>query len=178
LSRPSTRLEPHEHRRLCLGDDDTQSQQRARNPHHRGCDDREGHNLNPEGPGPKSFRGAVHDARFPRHFRAPGNIVKYDGKINPTSGRRTTSSCVGQAGQMTIFLSSNSSQSIWQIPPEPSWTICREMAPIVGTTSGRSSPATSRGHNFQGFLKLLRGIDKILVCLGPYGFDNHRNTLR
>jgi hypothetical protein len=25
----------------------------------------------------------VHDAHFPRHFRAPGNIIKYDGKTNP-----------------------------------------------------------------------------------------------
>jgi hypothetical protein len=28
------------------------------------------------------------------------------------------------------------------------------------------------------FLKLSHSIDKILVCLCPYGFDNPRNTLR
>jgi hypothetical protein len=32
----------------------------------------------------KAFGGVVHDAHFPRHFRASGNIIKYDGKINPS----------------------------------------------------------------------------------------------
>jgi hypothetical protein len=26
----------------------------------------------------------MRDARFPSHFRAPGNIIKYDGKTNPS----------------------------------------------------------------------------------------------
>jgi hypothetical protein len=49
-----------------------------------GRDDREGGSLNPEGPGPKAFGGAMHDARFPRRFRALGNVVKYDRKTNPS----------------------------------------------------------------------------------------------
>jgi hypothetical protein len=53
--------------------------------------------LCPEWPGPKAFGGAVRNAYFLRCFRAPGNIVKYDGKTNP---------------------------SVWLIPSEPSWTIC------------------------------------------------------
>jgi hypothetical protein len=26
----------------------------------------------------------MHDARFPKHFRAPGNAIKYDNKTNPS----------------------------------------------------------------------------------------------
>jgi hypothetical protein len=66
------------------GDVDEQSQQHTKNPRRRGRDDDEGHNLSPEGLGPKVFGGVVHDTRFPRHFQALGNIIKYDGKTNPS----------------------------------------------------------------------------------------------
>jgi hypothetical protein len=61
-----------------------QSQRHVRNPHHGGHDDREGRSLNPEGVGPKAFRSTVQDARFPRCFHVPNNIVKYNGKTNPS----------------------------------------------------------------------------------------------
>jgi hypothetical protein len=35
-------------------------------------------------PGPKEFRSNVRDTCFPNHFQAPNNIVKYDGKTNPS----------------------------------------------------------------------------------------------
>jgi hypothetical protein len=62
---------------------DAQSKQRTQNLRHGGHDDREGRNLGPKGPGPKAFGGTVRDAHFLRHFRAPGNVFKYDGKTNP-----------------------------------------------------------------------------------------------
>jgi hypothetical protein len=45
---------------------------------------REQRSLSPEGPGPKAFGNNVCDASFPKHFRAPNNIIKYDGKTNPS----------------------------------------------------------------------------------------------
>jgi hypothetical protein len=65
-------------------DNDTRSHQSMLNPCHGGCDNHEGCNLSLEGPGPKAFGDTVHDARFPRHFRASGNIIKYNGKTNPS----------------------------------------------------------------------------------------------
>jgi hypothetical protein len=61
-----------------------QFQPRTWNPHYGGRDNREGHSLSPEGSGPKAFRGAVRNPRFPRCFWVPSNIAKYDGKINPS----------------------------------------------------------------------------------------------
>jgi hypothetical protein len=84
LSQPGARSEPQVYQWHHPGDDDAQSQQCMQNPCHRGHDDREGCSLSPEGPGPKAFGGIVHDAHFLRCFRAPGNIVKYDGKTNPS----------------------------------------------------------------------------------------------
>jgi hypothetical protein len=43
-----------------------------------GHDDREGRSLSPEGSGPKVFGGTVSNAHFPRRFRVPSNITKYD----------------------------------------------------------------------------------------------------
>jgi hypothetical protein len=54
------------------------------NPHRGGRDEHKGHNLSPEGPGSKAFGGTMRDAHFPRHFWAPGNVVKYDDKTNPS----------------------------------------------------------------------------------------------
>jgi hypothetical protein len=36
------------------------------------------------GPGPKVFESNVRDACFPRRFCVPKNIIKYDGKTNPS----------------------------------------------------------------------------------------------
>jgi hypothetical protein len=54
----------------------------VRNPHYGGHDDHEGCYVSPEGPDPKVFRSTIHDARFPKHFRASNNIVEYNGKTN------------------------------------------------------------------------------------------------
>jgi hypothetical protein len=45
---------------------------------------RERRSLSPEGPGPKVFGSNMHDACFSKHFWVPNNIVKYDGKPNPS----------------------------------------------------------------------------------------------
>jgi hypothetical protein len=34
------------------------------------------------GPGPKAFRSNMHDMRFPKHFRALNNVIKYNTKMN------------------------------------------------------------------------------------------------
>jgi hypothetical protein len=59
-----------------------QSQHRAWNPHRGDRDDCEGCNLSPEGPGPKACESTVCNARFPKRFQAPSNIIKYDDKTN------------------------------------------------------------------------------------------------
>jgi hypothetical protein len=82
LGRPGTWMEPQIHQRPQPGDDDAQSQQHVRNPHCGGWDDREGHNLSPEGPSPKAFGSVLRNAHFARHFQALGNVIKYDGKTN------------------------------------------------------------------------------------------------
>jgi hypothetical protein len=40
--------------------------------------------LRGQRPGPKAFGRNVHHACFPMHFRAPNNVIKYDGKTNPS----------------------------------------------------------------------------------------------
>jgi hypothetical protein len=65
------------------GDEWTHSEHCACNPRHDGCDDQERHSLSPEGPGPKTFRSNMRDACYPKHFWAPKNIIKYDGKTIP-----------------------------------------------------------------------------------------------
>jgi hypothetical protein len=53
------------------------------NQHRDGHNDQERCSLSPEGPRPNAFGNNVCDACFPKSFRAPNNIVKYDGKTNP-----------------------------------------------------------------------------------------------
>jgi hypothetical protein len=60
------------------------SEHRVRNPHCGRCNNQERRNLSPERPGPKVFWSKVHDAHFPERFQAPNNIIKYDGKTNPS----------------------------------------------------------------------------------------------
>jgi hypothetical protein len=55
-----------------------------RNQRHGGCSDRERRSLSPKGSGPKAFRSNVHNVCFPKCFRVPNNIVKYDRKTNPS----------------------------------------------------------------------------------------------
>jgi hypothetical protein len=52
------------------------------NPHHGGCNDREGRCLSPEGPGPEASRDNVCDTCFSKCFQALNNIIKYDVKTN------------------------------------------------------------------------------------------------
>jgi hypothetical protein len=53
------------------------------NPRRSGCNDQERHRFSLEGLGPKAFGSNVHDACFPKCFRALNNLVKYDDKTNP-----------------------------------------------------------------------------------------------
>jgi hypothetical protein len=32
----------------------------------------------------KAFERAIHDTHFPKHFGASSNVIKYDGKTNPS----------------------------------------------------------------------------------------------
>jgi hypothetical protein len=57
---------------------------RTRNMSREGRSDWERHDLCLEGSGPKAFGSNMRDACFPRHFRVPNNIIKYDGKTNPS----------------------------------------------------------------------------------------------
>lgn len=63
---------------------EARSEHRARYPRRDGRDDGEGRSLSPGGDGPKAFGRNVRDAPFPRPFRAPSNVVRYDGKTNPS----------------------------------------------------------------------------------------------
>jgi hypothetical protein len=54
------------------------------NPRYGGRDDHEGHNLSLEEPGPKAFEITMHDAHFLKRFWAPSNVIKYDGKTDPS----------------------------------------------------------------------------------------------
>jgi hypothetical protein len=62
----------------------TRFEHRVHNPRHGGRNDREQRNLSLEGLGPKAFKSNMCDACFPKHFRALNNIIKYDGKTNPS----------------------------------------------------------------------------------------------
>jgi hypothetical protein len=35
-------------------------------------------------PGPKAFGRLIRKAKFPERFRAPNNVTKYDGEVNPS----------------------------------------------------------------------------------------------
>jgi hypothetical protein len=72
------------HHEAHQGDKSTHSEHLTCNPCCGGRDDREGCSLSPEEPRPKAFGSNVHNTCFPKHFRAPNNIIKYDSKINPS----------------------------------------------------------------------------------------------
>jgi hypothetical protein len=55
-----------------------------RNSHHGRNDDREVHNLSPEMLGPKAYKSIVRGACLLKRFWAPNNVIKYDGKTNPS----------------------------------------------------------------------------------------------
>jgi hypothetical protein len=84
LGHPSRPLELRAHCQACRGNDGVHAKYRARNQRHDGHIDRDQHSLSPEGPGPKAFGSNVHDTCFPKNFRAPNNIVKYDNETNPS----------------------------------------------------------------------------------------------
>jgi hypothetical protein len=79
----SGHLEPPVRRKAHQGDEGAHSEHHTHNLCHDGCNDQEGHNLSAERLGPKVFWGNVHDACFPKCFRALNNIINYDGKMNP-----------------------------------------------------------------------------------------------
>jgi hypothetical protein len=86
LLRPRHRIEPLEHAECRQADgenDGPRAEYHMHIQHHGGHSNREWRSLSPEGPGPKAFGGNVRDTCFPKHYRAPNNIVKYDGKTNP-----------------------------------------------------------------------------------------------
>jgi hypothetical protein len=66
------------------GDKGAHSEHREHNPRRDGRNNREERSLNPEGPGPKAFEINVCQTCFPKHFPTPNNVVKYDGKKNPS----------------------------------------------------------------------------------------------
>jgi hypothetical protein len=76
MSGPQSRRQSHQ------GDGDAQSEQYTQNPRWGGRDEWEGHNLSPEGLGPKAFRGNVRDTCLPKHFWVPSIVVNYNGKTN------------------------------------------------------------------------------------------------
>jgi hypothetical protein len=65
-----------------LREEGARSKGRVHNPSRVGHDDRERHNLSPEGPGPKAFRRNVRDACLTKRFQVPHNIINYDSKTN------------------------------------------------------------------------------------------------
>jgi hypothetical protein len=113
-----------------------QSQQCARNPCNGGRDDCEGHMLSLEGSGPKVFEGAVSNARFPRCFRAPDNITKYDGKTTPTSDWRITASPVEQEERTMICSSSSCFLSIWSNPQSLAGPFAEKRHQQLGRSKG------------------------------------------
>jgi hypothetical protein len=109
LGHPDRRLRPQACCQAQQGDGDTQSEHHAWHARQGGHDDREGRNLNPEGLGPKVFRSNMCDARFPKCFQAPSNIVKYDARQTPAFGWRITVLCVERARRRMTYSSSSSS---------------------------------------------------------------------
>jgi hypothetical protein len=66
------------------GDERARTEPRSHNLRRGRCNDQERRSLSPEGLGPKAFRSNMHDACFPKCFRVPSNITKYDSKTNPS----------------------------------------------------------------------------------------------
>jgi hypothetical protein len=81
---PSGPLELTTHRQAHGGNEEEHTEYRVRSQCRYGCRDREQRSLSPEGPGTKSFGSNVRDACFPKCFWAPNNIIKCDGKTNPS----------------------------------------------------------------------------------------------
>jgi hypothetical protein len=81
---PSRPLELVAHRQAHRENEGLSTKYRTHNQHRCGRNDREQCSLSPEEPGPKAFGSNMHNACFPKHFRAPNNIIKYDGKTNPS----------------------------------------------------------------------------------------------
>jgi hypothetical protein len=86
LGHPSKPLEPTTCRRARGENEGVRTEYHTCNQCHGRCNDREGHSLSPEEPGPKAFGSIMRDAYFPKHFWVPNNIVKYDAKTNPAPG--------------------------------------------------------------------------------------------
>jgi hypothetical protein len=84
LSHTDRCLEPLVCREARWGDKGTHSEHLKCNPCRDGHEDPEGCSLSPEGPGAKAFGSNMHNTCFPKCFYAPSNIVKYDGKTNPS----------------------------------------------------------------------------------------------
>jgi hypothetical protein len=57
---------------------------RTRNQRRGGRSDREQHGLSPEGPKAQGIRGQRMRCVFSTCFWVPNNIIKYDGKTNPS----------------------------------------------------------------------------------------------
>jgi hypothetical protein len=81
---PNKHPKPLVHHQARQGNESAHSEHRVHNPCHGGHDDREWHSLSYEGLGPKVFRSNVRDTHFPKCFRTSNNVVRYDGKTNPS----------------------------------------------------------------------------------------------
>jgi hypothetical protein len=80
---PSRGLEPLTHCQAHRGEEGVHFEHHMRNPCRGRHGDRERCSLSPEGLGPKAFGSNTHGACFPKRFRVPNNVIKYDGKTNP-----------------------------------------------------------------------------------------------
>jgi hypothetical protein len=110
LSHPDVQSESQVHHQNCPGGDkDAQSEHRMWNPHRGGHDDHEGCSLSPEGLGPKSFGSNMSDAHFPKCFRTPSNVIKYDGTTNPSIWLEDYHLACRAGRQTMTYSSSNSS---------------------------------------------------------------------
>jgi hypothetical protein len=80
------------------------------------------------------------DTRFPKHFHVLSNIIKYDGKTNPSSGQEDYRlTCKeGRADDDFIIIQF---LPIYLADSARAWL---ETSSIAGRISERSSPATSR----------------------------------
>jgi hypothetical protein len=66
------------------GGEDALSEHRVWNLRRGGHDDGEGRSLSLEGPWTKAFRSNVCDTQLPKCFRVLNNVIKYNGKTNPS----------------------------------------------------------------------------------------------
>jgi hypothetical protein len=61
------------------------------------------------------------DAHFSKHFWAPNNVVKYNGKTNPSVWLEDYRLACKVGGWTMTFSSSNSSPFTWPTQLEPRW---------------------------------------------------------